>query len=121
MNKSPPKHVFDITIFEDRLDYMNKALSLLNILVQAKDSFNRISAKKYDLAKLVNKNPRTVAGWLRILSLNGAIKYTYKGEIMLNPFFSFDGTEEDYNKTISEWKSFRSVTPALKPEYTKPA
>ncbi len=121
MNKSPPKHVFDITIFEDRLKYMNKALTLLNILVQAKDSFNRVTAKKYDIAKLVAKNPRTVAGWLRLLSLNGAIKYKYSGDIMVNPYFAFDGSDEEYEKTTLDWAKFRSDTPALKPEYTKPA
>ena len=110
-------HVYDLTIFGERLGKIERALVLLNLFIQIKDKLNRVHVKKEKLAVVIEKSYRTVSDYIKILAENGAIKYTYSGSVRLNPFFSFDGTAADYNEAVREWFAFRSDIPALKLEY----
>lgn len=110
-------HVYDLTSFGERIGEIKRALLILDVFVQIKDKHNRIHVSKRELSRALGISYRTVSLHLEILAKNGAIKYRYSGTARLNPFFSFDGTAEDYEHAVSEWRSFRSDIPALKPEY----
>lgn len=110
-------HVYDLTSFGERLGEIKRALLLLDLLVQIKDKFNRAQVSKRALAAALGYNYRTISLHMEILAKNGAIKYRYSGSVRLNPFFSFDGTPENYQRALEEWFSFRSDIPAAKPEY----
>ncbi len=110
-------HIYDLTSFGDRLGEIKRALLLLDVFVQIKDRLNRIHVSKRELARALGIAYRTVSLHVEILAKNGAIKYRYSGSARLNPFFSFDGTADEYELAVREWVSFRSDIPALKPEY----
>ena len=110
-------HVYDLTSFGERLSEIKRALLVLDVFVQIKDKLNRIQVSKRELSRALGIGYRTVSLHVEILAKNGAIKYRYSGSARLNPFFSFDGSAEEYELALREWFSFRSDIPALKPEY----
>lgn len=110
-------HVYDLTSFGERLTEIKRALLILDVFVQIKDKQNRIHVSKRELSRALGISYRTVSLHVEILAKNGAIKYRYSGTARLNPFFSFDGTAEDYELAVREWLTFHSDIPALKPEY----
>lgn len=101
-------NVYDLSIFGERLEKMKSAMLLLNIYIQKCDALNRIQIKKTDLADVLGKSRRTITNWIIILARNGAIKYKYSGSARLNPFFSFNGSKEDYALAQKEWNDFKS-------------
>ena len=112
-------HVYDLTIFRDRIYKIQRALFMLDIFVQIKDGLNGLQIKKQAIATVLKKSYRSVSYWIEILAKNGAIKYCYSGSARLNPFFAFDGTAEQYAAAVELWYSFKSDIPALKKEYTQ--
>lgn len=101
-------NVYDLSVFGNRLQKMKSAMLLLNIYIQKCDEYNRIELKKNELADVLGKSRRTITNWIIILARNGAIKYKYSGSTRLNPFFSYNGTSEDYKKAQDEWRDFKS-------------
>lgn len=110
-------HIYDLTSFGERIYKIQRALFLLDILVQIKDELNGLQINKQAIATVLKKSYRSVSYWIEILAKNGAIKYRYSGSARLNPFFAFDGSPENYQRALDEWFSFRSDIPAAKPEY----
>lgn len=113
-------HIYDLTTFGERIYKIQRALFLLDILVQIKDELNGLQINKQAIATVLKKSYRSVSYWIEILAKNGAIKYRYSGSARLNPFFAFDGTAADYDEAVREWFAFRSDIPAIKPEYVQP-
>lgn len=101
-------HNYDLSIFADKLAEIKSAMLLLNVYIQKRDALNRIELTKKGIANVLNKTPRTVANWILKLAKNGAIKYQYSGSTRLNPFFYFDGTQEEYAQAITEWENFQN-------------
>lgn len=107
-------HVYDLTIFGDRIYKIQRALFMLDIFVQIKDERNGLQINKQAIATVLKKSYRSVSYWIEILAKNGAIKYRYSGSACLNPFFAFDGNAEQYAAAVELWYSFKSDIPALK-------
>lgn len=99
---------YNLEPFADKLRQIKPAMVLLNVYMQKRDNLNRIECKKDDIAAALGVARRTVTNWIIILARNGLIKYKYSGSARLNPFFSFDGSEDDFEQAKNEWYSFKS-------------
>lgn len=100
---------YDLSVFADRLKEIKPAMLLLNVYIQKRDSLNRIELKKDDIRAALGVERRTVTNWILKLARNGAIKYQYSGSTRLNPFFYFDGTDEEFEQAKKEWREFQSA------------
>ena len=105
-------NIYDLSVLADNLHQIKSAMLLLNVYIQKRDVLNRIYLKKEEIANALGVSKRTVTNWIIKLVKSRAIKYRYSGSTRLNPFFSFEGTEEEYVKAIQEWESFESCVKA---------
>lgn len=105
-------NIYDLSVLADKLSEIKPAMLLLNVYIQKRDELNRIYLTKQEIADVLGVKKRTVTNWIIKLAKSGAIKYRYSGSTRLNPFFSFEGTEEEYVKAIDEWESFESCIKA---------
>ena len=96
----------DLSIFDGRLSYMRCAQQLLNVLVYLREqTTNSLHISAKELVSALSDaggtvSARTVRGWLNILAKNGAIKYKYSGKMIINPYYVFDGTEDDFFSAV---------------------
>lgn len=95
-------------ILNERRHGLRPAARLYYYYIEHADKLNRVSRSKDDVARALNVSPRTVANWAHALVSAGLIKYKYSGSARLNPEFYFEGTNDNYEYALREFKSFRS-------------
>lgn len=104
----------DLSVFDGRLSYMRCAQQLLSVLVFLRETqSNTLTVSTKELVEALSDSggtvsARTVRGWLNILAKNGAIKYKYSGKMIINPYYVFDGTEDDFFSAVKRWEEFKS-------------
>ena len=108
-------NIYDLSVLSESLRYIKPAMLLLNVYMQKRDALNRINLTKDEISSALGVAKRTVTDWIIKLVKSGAIKYKYSGSTRLNPFFSFDGTDEEFTKAVQEWESFESNIKATSP------
>lgn len=105
----------DLNVFDGRLNYLRSASLLLTILVFLRDvKTNKVQLTYSDGEEILKEKykkvtQRTVRNWLRRLGQNGAIKRTYTGEIIINPFYVFEGSKQEHEACIESWNNFKGV------------
>ena len=105
----------DLSVFDGRLNYIRPASLLLTLLVMLRDTkTNKVKLSYNDGEELLKEEykrvtSRSIKNWLRRLGQNGAIKRKFNGEIIVNPYYVYDGTKQDFDACVVEWERFRGV------------
>lgn len=100
--------VNDLSVFEDKLEKMHSAMTLLSFFTQYPDEKNIVKIRKNELEKLLNRPRRTINNWVKILIVNGAIKYKTNGTTLINPYYFFKGSKTDYELAKKIWENTKS-------------
>lgn len=101
------------TVHNKNLEILNErrrlrtAAPLLNYYIDNVDAFNAGKFNKDDLARHFNVTARTVSNWVHALAEAHVIKYKYSGLTRLNPKIYFKGTQEDYDRALADYATFR--------------
>ena len=98
----------DISVLNERRRGIRPAKSLFYFYVDNVDALNRATFSKEKLGAELNVSARTVANYILALANAGVIKYKYSGSMRLNPKNYFEGTQENYEKALLEYATYKS-------------